>query len=91
MQWVKDKLCALGFEEFDGPLVENEFWNGDALFMPQFHSAVISTMSTTSRIRAMPGNRQPYLSQSREPMRTVDDRKRGWRYGFDTSSPAAMS
>lgn len=36
---VKDKLVAMGFEEFDGPLVENEFWNGDALFMPQFHSA----------------------------------------------------
>ncbi len=39
IQWVKDKLTSLGFEEFDGPLVENEFWNGDALFMPQFHSA----------------------------------------------------
>ncbi len=39
LQWVKDKLVSLGFEEFDGPLVETEFWNGDALFMPQFHSA----------------------------------------------------
>lgn len=39
LSWVKDKLVSLGFEEFDGPLVENEFWNGDALFMPQFHSA----------------------------------------------------
>ena len=39
IKWVKDKLTSLGFEEFDGPLVENEFWNGDALFMPQFHSA----------------------------------------------------
>ena len=36
---VKDKLCSMGFEEFDGPLVETEFWNSDALFMPQFHSA----------------------------------------------------
>ena len=36
---VKDKLVALGFSEFDGPLVETEFWNCDALFMPQFHSA----------------------------------------------------
>jgi phenylalanyl-tRNA synthetase alpha chain len=36
---VKDKLSSLGFEEFDGPLVETEFWNSDALFMPQFHSA----------------------------------------------------
>ena len=36
---TKDKLVSLGFEEFDGPLVETEFWNSDALFMPQFHSA----------------------------------------------------
>jgi phenylalanyl-tRNA synthetase alpha chain len=36
---IKDKLASLGFEEVDGPLVETEFWNSDALFMPQFHSA----------------------------------------------------
>ncbi len=36
---VKDRLVGFGFEEFDGPLVETEFWNSDALFMPQFHSA----------------------------------------------------
>lgn len=36
---LKDKLVSLGFQEFDGPLVESEFWNCDALFMPQFHSA----------------------------------------------------
>ncbi|MCL2008417.1 MAG: phenylalanine--tRNA ligase subunit alpha [Treponema sp.] len=36
---IKDKLASLGFEELDGPLVETEFWNSDALFMPQFHSA----------------------------------------------------
>jgi len=39
LEGVKDKLVGLGFEEFDGPLVETEFWNGDALFMPQFHPA----------------------------------------------------
>ncbi len=39
LDWVRDKLVALGFEEFDGPLVESEFWNSDALFMPQFHAA----------------------------------------------------
>lgn len=36
---VKDKLVSMGFEEFDGSLVESEFYNGDALFMPQFHPA----------------------------------------------------
>lgn len=32
-------LVGLGFEEREGPLVETEFWNGDALFMPQDHPA----------------------------------------------------
>ncbi|MFQ5456154.1 MAG: phenylalanine--tRNA ligase subunit alpha [Nitrospirota bacterium] len=36
---VKYKLVAMGFEEMRGGLVENEFWNMDALFMPQFHPA----------------------------------------------------
>ncbi len=36
---VRAKFVALGFEEMDGPVVETDFWNMDALFMPQFHSA----------------------------------------------------
>ena len=36
---TKQTLLALGFEEMRGSLVENEFWNMDALFMPQFHPA----------------------------------------------------
>ena len=36
---VRDQLAGLGFEEFDGPLVETNFWCCDALFMPQFHAA----------------------------------------------------
>ena len=29
----------MGFREMRGALVETEFWNMDALFMPQFHPA----------------------------------------------------
>jgi phenylalanyl-tRNA synthetase alpha chain len=36
---VKQKLLALGFEEMSGSLVETEFWDMDALFLPQFHPA----------------------------------------------------
>ncbi len=36
---VRTKFLSLGFEEMTGPLVESEFWDMDALFMPQFHSA----------------------------------------------------
>lgn len=36
---VRRKLISFGFEEMRGPIVESEFWNNDALFMPQFHPA----------------------------------------------------
>ncbi len=36
---VKTKFTTLGFEEMTGPLVESDFWDMDALFMPQDHSA----------------------------------------------------
>ncbi len=36
---VRNKLQAMGFQEMKGSLAENEFWNNDALFMPQFHPA----------------------------------------------------
>lgn len=36
---VRQKFLALGFKEMDGPLVETDFWDMDALYMPQFHSA----------------------------------------------------
>ena len=36
---VRKHFIALGFEEMTGPIVESDFWNMDALFMPQFHSA----------------------------------------------------
>lgn len=36
---VKSELIALGFEEMSGPLVEQSFWNNDALYMPQDHPA----------------------------------------------------
>ncbi len=39
LEEVREKFVSLGFEEMTGPVVESEFWNMDALFMPQFHSA----------------------------------------------------
>ncbi|MHB8421224.1 MAG: phenylalanine--tRNA ligase subunit alpha [Leptospirales bacterium] len=36
---VRKQLVRLGFEEMDGPIVESEFWNMDALFIPQTHPA----------------------------------------------------
>ncbi|MBS3112509.1 phenylalanine--tRNA ligase subunit alpha [Candidatus Woesearchaeota archaeon] len=36
---VRQKFLAMGFTEMFGPIVESDFWDMDALFMPQFHSA----------------------------------------------------
>lgn len=85
LAWVKDKLTALGFEEFDGPLVESEFWNGDALFMPQFHSARdIHDVYYVKEPRHRASIEEPWLSQVAQ---THEDGwktgSRGWRYHFD--------
>lgn len=85
LESVKDKLVSLGFQEFDGSLVETEFWNGDALFMPQFHSArdihdvyYVAEPTTASSIE------EPYLSR----VAAVHENggsigSRGWNYTFD--------
>ncbi len=82
---VKDKLASLGFEEFDGPLVETEFWNSDALFMPQFHSARdihdVYYLKEPTHAKKID---QPYLDQvaaSHENGWTTGSR--GWEYEFD--------
>lgn len=85
LQWVKDKLSSLGFEEFDGPLVENEFWNGDALFMPQFHSARdihdVYYIKNPSHAKSI---EEPYLQQVAQTHENGwDTGSRGWQYTFD--------
>jgi len=86
---VKDKLVSLGFEEFDGPLVETEFWNSDALFMPQFHSArdihdAYSIADGKGGIARAKSIDEPWLSNvasAHENGGTTGSR--GWNYCFD--------
>ncbi|MFP4011377.1 MAG: phenylalanine--tRNA ligase subunit alpha [Spirochaetaceae bacterium] len=85
LESVKDKLTSLGFEEFDGPLVETEFWNSDALFMPQFHAARdIHDVYYTDEPSHAKEIEEPYLSHV---ARTHEDGwetgSLGWRYPFD--------
>jgi phenylalanyl-tRNA synthetase alpha chain len=82
---TKDKLVSLGFEEFDGSLVETEFWNCDALFMPQFHAArdIHDVYSVKSPEKAK-FIEEPYLSAvARVHEDGGDTGSRGWQYGFD--------
>jgi len=88
---VKDKLASLGFEEFDGPLVETEFWNSDALFMPQFHSARDIHDSYSLTDPAKPGEiakakaiEEPWLSNVASAHENGGKTgSRGWSYAFD--------
>ena len=85
LQWVKDKLTSLGFEEFDGPLVENEFWNGDALFMPQFHSArdIHDVYYVKDPVHCKEIE-EPWLSRVACTHENGGDTgSRGWQYKFD--------
>jgi len=36
---IRLKMVELGFEEMEGPLIETQFWNFDALYQPQNHPA----------------------------------------------------
>jgi phenylalanyl-tRNA synthetase alpha chain len=85
LESVKDKLVGLGFEEFDGGLVETEFWNSDALFMPQFHSARdihdVYYLSEPTKAKSI---EEPFLSSVAETHeRGGRTGSRGWNYGFD--------
>ena len=85
LETVKDKLVSLGFEEFDGPLVETEFWNSDALFMPQFHSArdIHDVYYQDSPTHAKEIE-QPYLDQVASAHENGwESGSRGWEYPFD--------
>ncbi|MDR1104781.1 MAG: phenylalanine--tRNA ligase subunit alpha [Treponema sp.] len=82
---VKDKLASLGFEEFDGPLVETEFWNSDALFMPQFHSARdIHDVYRLSDPETAASIEEPWLSNVAAAHENGGSTgSRGWNYAFD--------
>lgn len=85
LESVKDKLCSLGFEEFDGSLVETEFWNSDALFMPQFHAArdIHDVYYIKDPVKAKK-IQEPFLSRVAATHENGGESgSRGWNYTFD--------
>ena len=82
---IKDQFVALGFEEFDGPLVETEFWNCDALYMPQFHAARgthdVYVMEHPTHARELPEEYLQAVSEVHNNGGTSGSS--GWNYAFD--------
>lgn len=82
---VRRKFMALGFEEMKGSLVENEFWNMDALFMPQFHAArnIHDAYFIKEPTQAKEAE-EPFFSRVGASHETGGNTgSRGWRYTFN--------
>jgi phenylalanyl-tRNA synthetase alpha chain len=82
---VRDKLQAMGFKEMKGSLAENEFWNNDALFMPQFHPArdIHDAYYLEDGVKV-----EPPFPETVEKVRAAHENGgntggRGWEYTFD--------
>jgi phenylalanyl-tRNA synthetase alpha chain len=82
---VKTKLVSMGFEEMRGPLVETEFWNNDALYMPQSHPARdIHDVYFVKNPRSASDLPEPFATQvAQAHQHGWKTGSRGWRYAFD--------
>lgn len=85
LDFVKYKFIGMGFEEMRGPLVENEFWDMDALYMPQFHPArnihdvyFVKEPGYSRQIEAPFGKQVATTHKSGGRTGST-----GWRYPFD--------
>lgn len=81
---VRKQFMALGFEEMKGPIVENDFWDMDALYMPQFHSA----RDIHEAYYVKQPKQQPVESKYLNAVAKVhenggDTGSTGWQYDFD--------
>jgi phenylalanyl-tRNA synthetase alpha chain len=82
---VRRKFTSMGFEEMRGSLAETEFWNNDALFMPQFHPARdihdAYFIDSASDAGGPDGDTLSKVVAAHENGWTTGSR--GWGYGFD--------
>lgn len=90
LDWVRRKLVSLGFEEMTGDMVESEFWNSDALYMPQFHPAraIHDVYCVAGREEGRFAKTGDDLSPYLERVAAAHENggrtgSRGWRYRFD--------
>ncbi|MCE7743492.1 MAG: phenylalanine--tRNA ligase subunit alpha [Candidatus Heimdallarchaeota archaeon] len=92
LDWVKRKLIGLGFHEMRGPLVELEFWNFDALFQAQDHSA--REWSDVYRVANPKQGKLPkkdYVSLVQKVHEDgYDTGSKGWRYKWSPEKSARL-
>jgi phenylalanyl-tRNA synthetase alpha chain len=84
LEEVREKFIGLGFEELTGPIVESEFWNMDALFMPQFHSARdIHDAYFIKEPKYAAPIPPAILDAVKKAHESGIEGSKGWRYDFD--------
>lgn len=85
LDMLRRKLTSLGFREMKGSLTQPEFWNCDALYMPQFHSARdIHDVYLVREPKMCPPAAEPFLSQvAATHSNGWKTGSRGWGYEFD--------
>ncbi|HUX98057.1 MAG TPA: phenylalanine--tRNA ligase subunit alpha, partial [Candidatus Deferrimicrobium sp.] len=82
---IREGLLSLGFEEFDSPLVDLEFYNCDLLFMPQDHVArgIHDLFFVDTKERGEIKNRKLLERVSAVHLNGADTGSTGWNYEFN--------
>ena len=92
LEEVREKFVSLGFDEMMGPIVESEFWNMDALFMPQFHSARdihdVYYVKEPKYATGLPMEIMKRVKAAHE--NGFDTGGKGWRYEFSEDKTARL-
>ncbi|MFA5142204.1 MAG: phenylalanine--tRNA ligase subunit alpha [Candidatus Woesearchaeota archaeon] len=83
---VRKKFLSMGFTEMFGPVVESDFWDMDALFMPQFHSARdIHEAYYLKEPAAMEIDAKILKNVKDAHENGIGTGSKGWRYKFDVN------
>lgn len=83
LDWVRDILEDMGFEEARGPYLEAEFWNFDALFQAQDHPA-----RELHDVFSIPYSTE--LENETLIKRVAAEHEAGWQYVWDPAKAASL-
>ncbi|MEM1516854.1 MAG: phenylalanine--tRNA ligase subunit alpha [Thermofilum sp.] len=85
LDWVREILVSMGFEEMRGPHVELELWNFDALFQAQDHPAreIHDTYFIKGNLLGRCGDEELLERLARVHEDGWDTGSRGWGYRWD--------
>ncbi len=84
LDYVRQKFMALGFTEMEGSIIVPEFWNMDALYMPQFHPARAIHDAYYVDLPADDSLEERFINAVAKVHETGKGaNSRGWQYHFD--------